>query len=347
MTTHLTEPSPGDPISATLMRELIRTVRANRIIKGKNVLLGRGPNGTVVNVDVPRSGKSAAVDPLHPWKIYGKKETTDQTTGVTTPPLTVFVPDNSLIYDAAEIPPSQITGITPIGDDKYSLNAIYLIDETPATVWLRVLKITEDDSSGDPQTSTEFGVYVGDPTEDLIPGEKDLLYVVPLASVHVTEDDDGNKTGHVDLQYQHSAIVVGGSAPKAEAADVGCFKLDTYDAEEEGEKTACLKLLNTFIRIGGVWVAANGNESWETGIPVDFVKLKFWALVSTTVGSDGEPVFTTQAFENFALMKQDMLNPTKLVVPLYHFDSDGKVDVDFRVAPLADCFDIAEVNYTS
>lgn len=74
MTNNLTEPSPGDPISATLMRELIRTVRANRLIQGKNVLLGRGPNGTVVNVAVPAPSPSKKPKDVGRFAIVSKTD---------------------------------------------------------------------------------------------------------------------------------------------------------------------------------------------------------------------------------------------------------------------------------
>ena len=74
MTNHLTEPFPGDPISATLFRELIRTVRACRIISGKNVSCGYGPNGTVVNCVATSSSTSKKPKDVGRFAIISKRD---------------------------------------------------------------------------------------------------------------------------------------------------------------------------------------------------------------------------------------------------------------------------------
>ena len=93
MTNHLTEPSPGDPISATLIRELIRTVRAIRIIGGRNVRCGYGPNGTVVNVDVPAPSPSKKPDRSR----YAIKSITETTPGSSSSTLKLTL--KNLYYD--------------------------------------------------------------------------------------------------------------------------------------------------------------------------------------------------------------------------------------------------------
>ena len=93
MNNNLTVPSPGDPISATLMRELIRTVRALRIIGGRNVRCGYGPNGTVVNVDVPAPSPSKKPDRTR----YAIKSITETTPGSSSSTLTLTL--KNLYYD--------------------------------------------------------------------------------------------------------------------------------------------------------------------------------------------------------------------------------------------------------
>ena len=130
----------------------------------------------------------------------------------------------------------------------------------------------------------------------------------------------------------------------AAAADVGCFRIKRAKGPVGDDQ---IFFENTYIRIGGVWIDVGTDGEWDPTLTVAAVLWQFVSLYAVNVLPSGEPDFMINTYGSFALMKQDMLNPTKLVVPLYHFDSDGKVDVDFRIAPLADCFDIAEVNYTS
>lgn len=49
MIDHMRAPSGGQDVSATQLREIIRAVRANRLVAGPNVNLKWTPNGTVVS----------------------------------------------------------------------------------------------------------------------------------------------------------------------------------------------------------------------------------------------------------------------------------------------------------
>lgn len=57
MIDHTREPSGGQDVSATQIREIIRAVRANRLIPGPNVNLKWTPNGTVVSSSAPSRQK--------------------------------------------------------------------------------------------------------------------------------------------------------------------------------------------------------------------------------------------------------------------------------------------------
>lgn len=58
MSRTLTPPSAGQPIRASFFAELLREVRANRPLPGKNTRTKRTPNGTHVSADVPEAPKS-------------------------------------------------------------------------------------------------------------------------------------------------------------------------------------------------------------------------------------------------------------------------------------------------
>lgn len=58
MSRTLTPPSAGQPIRASFFAELLREVRANRPLPGKNTRTKRTPNGTYVSTDVPEAQKS-------------------------------------------------------------------------------------------------------------------------------------------------------------------------------------------------------------------------------------------------------------------------------------------------
>ena len=58
-----TPPSPGKPVSATLIREIIDAIRERTVIGGRGTRLSYGPNGTTINVGVPsRSSPSPSSD---------------------------------------------------------------------------------------------------------------------------------------------------------------------------------------------------------------------------------------------------------------------------------------------
>ena len=346
MTNHLTEPFPGDPISATLFRELIRTVRACRIIGGKNVLLCRGPNGTVVNVDVPRGGKSAAADPLHPWKIFGGKR--PESGSQPSKAQRVYVPAESLIVDVLDWPASDIIGLTADEDldDFYALGCLETLpSDTPSIVHLFVYREIDPESEGaDPQTYAEVASSLDDSStydED----SHEILAAVPLFSITRSEDDNGRHVLTVNIQYQHSAIAIGGesSAPAPSKNDVGLFRLGTKEPEPGEEPSDNLWLFNTYLRLGSSWVPMNGNTEIDTGSPVESYAGQFLYLAaSTTMESHGPEFYVNMTFD-FSDIERDSRDPTSIVIPLYHFDENGAVDIDFRIGVGTDAFDLMPI----
>ncbi len=53
-------PNPGEKITASLLREILRELRANTPLEGSNVLLQRTPNGTHIHAKPAGRGGSAA-----------------------------------------------------------------------------------------------------------------------------------------------------------------------------------------------------------------------------------------------------------------------------------------------
>ena len=323
MTNHLTEPFPGDPISATLFRELIRTVRACRIIGGKNVLLCRGPNGTVVNVDVPRGGKSAAADPLHPWKIFGGKR--PESGSQPSKAQRVYVPAESLIVDVLDCPASDIIGLTADGDldDFYELDCLEtLAADTPSIIYLFVYRETEPESEGaDPQTYAEVAASLDDSgTYD--PGAHEILAAFPLFNITRKEDDEGESVLTVNLQYQHCAIVVAGNGGAVEDSDdKGCFCIVT---KKDDEGKAHRTLENLYYMEGNILHQfSDADVPKETVWPGNCIYIR---IGLSSYGFDRE-IDVAQLSELMQLQKS---NPSIVYIPIYEFDSNGDVKVDFR-----------------
>ena len=63
MNTAPTPPSPGKPVSAGLFTRLIGWVKSGMIIEGRGYRLHRGPNGTILDIDLAKSAKPAAKIP--------------------------------------------------------------------------------------------------------------------------------------------------------------------------------------------------------------------------------------------------------------------------------------------
>lgn len=69
MSRALTAPSAGQPVSASFFAELLREVRANRPLAGKNVRTTRTPNGTHISANSSPSSSSRRLPGLFEVKI--------------------------------------------------------------------------------------------------------------------------------------------------------------------------------------------------------------------------------------------------------------------------------------
>lgn len=89
------EPSSGDRISATFMREIVRYVRSLRILNSPDVHVDHGPNGTTLGLRKDRAKVAPA--PLYPFAV--RWSTADGETGTDGKPsgaYVVYLPDGSL-----------------------------------------------------------------------------------------------------------------------------------------------------------------------------------------------------------------------------------------------------------
>ena len=64
-------PSPGDRVSATLLRELTRYIRASTPIAGPGLKSRVSPNGTILSV-APQASKAAAAADKGCWRIVAE-----------------------------------------------------------------------------------------------------------------------------------------------------------------------------------------------------------------------------------------------------------------------------------
>lgn len=104
-------PSPGDRVSATLLRELIRYIRASTPIAGTGLKSRASPNGTILSV-APQASKAAAAADKSCWRIVA--ESIEVETGGETATSTVHYIDRQYF---------QVGGTLVKGNDKTTLES--------------------------------------------------------------------------------------------------------------------------------------------------------------------------------------------------------------------------------
>lgn len=105
-------PSPGDRVSATLLRELIRYIRASTPIAGPGLKSRVSPNGTILSVAAKASKTAAAVD-KGCWRIVA--ESIEVETGGETATATVHYIDRQFY---------QVGGMLFRGDDRTTMESL-------------------------------------------------------------------------------------------------------------------------------------------------------------------------------------------------------------------------------
>lgn len=105
-------PSPGDRVSATLLRELIRYIRASTPIAGPGLKSRVSPNGTILSVAAKASKTAAAVD-KGCWRIVA--ESIEAETGGETATATIHYIDRQYY---------QVGGILQKGNDRTTMESL-------------------------------------------------------------------------------------------------------------------------------------------------------------------------------------------------------------------------------
>ena len=101
-------PSPGDRVSATLLRELIRYIRASTPIAGPGLGSRASPNGTILSV-VPQASKAAKAADKGCWRIVAETVEAEGATG------TVHYIDRQYY---------QVGGLLQKGDDRTTMESL-------------------------------------------------------------------------------------------------------------------------------------------------------------------------------------------------------------------------------
>lgn len=118
-------PNPGDRISASLLREIIRCLKANTPIQGPGILLARGPNGTTVSLaDAPCPKKSTP----RPFEVHGSDSDDYK--------FAIYVPANVVSIGGSIVTPTGISALSG-ATDWYSLDDEDDVGEDDEqTLWL-------------------------------------------------------------------------------------------------------------------------------------------------------------------------------------------------------------------
>lgn len=220
------EPSFKDQISASWMCRLLRFVRGSQILNGPGYKTRRGPNGTVLDLDIAKAVKPTA-DVPHPWKVFAFAESEERENL-----FEIYIPHGALHVGED---PIEIEGVTPVEgkDGRYTLDCEgEVVKDT--VVFLTVVKERPDDQ-GVPADDDEerkphcVGRIVT--TLDSIEDD-DVIAVLPIARLSI--DDSGENTvAKVITQYAHSTVALG-----EPAADPDKISIDTVTAEDAKDPSA-------------------------------------------------------------------------------------------------------------
>ena len=174
-------PSPGDRVSATLLRELIRYIRASTPIAGTGLKSRVSPNGTTLSV-VPQASKAAAAD-KGCWRIVA--ETIEVETDGETATSTVHYIDRQYY---------QAGGILQQGSDRTTLES--LVEASTPFVAARIAYGTADGSAELSWYGVQIHGYAG--IADMIADSLNRHYsVLPLYELKLPEPsgESGQESG--------------------------------------------------------------------------------------------------------------------------------------------------------
>ena len=157
MTFDLPIPHRGDRLSAARAAQLHREVRQNRILPSPGIKVIRGPNGTHITVDIP---KTRPKDKPLPYVVRFDQDLDSGNGG-----WKIYLPTEHLLsYAGVDVETSDFTGVTQIQDSNGDDTAWYSLDDIDLESgqdWLEVSTSAGAVTAG----------FVGDPEEGEEGGE--------------------------------------------------------------------------------------------------------------------------------------------------------------------------------
>ena len=168
----LTPPSAGQPIRASFFAELLREVRANRPLPGKNTRTKRTPNGTHISADVPEAPKSQPKLPgCWEMKLSGNSED-----GYTAEFENRYYSVGGRTYESSETSLEDLTGTEIIA-----------------------VKISADAETTQPTTEVTSYADLGEMQGDQ---DDDYVYVIPLYKIEDGKVKCDFRLGRVSAMWE-------------------------------------------------------------------------------------------------------------------------------------------------
>lgn len=304
MIVYPTAPLPGERVSATLIRELIRVMRAITPIQGPGITLRQSPNGTAISATSQTKAPAAAVFE-HPWKVTASPDG-----------FCVYLPAKLVFAENEEL---EIEGVTESEDRKFLIDCEADIEtETDTFLWISVYR----DSDGEMHAKV-----VLDPEDDDDGEISERIASLPIALVNKSETETaGTFKREVKVQYLHSAIAFAAAGKVLE----GPFAYTSTSTSTSPDGSAyTYTFRNLFISFGRVLVQQTGTmeltlDESDSGILV--------ARITHPESPDDDPEIEDVELAEAPLNGSDNLDYT--LIPLYLVE-DGKITADLRQIPTA------------
>ena len=267
-------PSKGQPMTAQWGADVANGLNSIRSAGQNGMLLTDGPTGTgFANLPANLRDRRQYSAVLHPWKVFAGAENEERTWL-----FEVYVPAGSLSIDGSIFSSDEISGLTPVSGKTGFFTADCLdgvSPEEPTDFFLLVYqKKSESEEEEFDEPSAEICLDTSS-AEDFDPETDKLVAFLPIASVTVHEDDDGNRTGKINLQYVccTQAFNTGSAAGPAGGTDKTCFRVETVEIppeddeeeDEEEEPTSVKMIVDNYFMFDGELYVCDDYEAPSDG----------------------------------------------------------------------------------
>ena len=308
MIVYPTAPLPGERVSATLIREMIRVMRAITPIQGPGITLRQGPNGTAISATSQTMAPAAAVFE-HPWKVTASPDG-----------FCVYLPAKLVFAENEEL---EIEGVTESEDRKFRIECeSELPDAEDTFLWITVYK----DSEG-----VKHAKVVCDlDDEDLAEDAAETIASLPIALVNKSETETaGTFKREVKVQYLHSAIAFAAAGKVLEGPFAYTSTTSPSTSTSTSTSAYTYTFRNLFISFGRVLVQQTGTmeltlDESDSGILA--------ARITHPETPDDDPEIEDVELAEAPLNGSSNLDYT--LIPLYLVE-DGKITADLRQIPTA------------